>query len=187
MYRYFSDVLDHIQKSSLEDKAKQEVVKNSYHASDAELEILFSVMNIRAYWVLQRRGGDKIAEILKGAHVRIQDSGRRYDDWKRLSDDPRPSSHPSDVQAYQVKGPLVHAALFGQIGDRTWLQLEGNPLDVRHFFGHAYDFFAYTFTHENQGPYGSSRYIDTRPLEVQPRTYWREIGDFPTGLDRSVG
>ncbi len=119
--------------------------------------------------------------------LRIQDSGRRYDDWKRLTTDSRPSSHPSDVPAYQVKGPLVHAALFGQIGDRTWLQLEGNPLDARHFFGHAYDLFAYAFTQKNQGPYGSSRYIDSRPLEVQPRLYWREIGDFPTGLDRSVG
>ncbi len=56
MNRYFSYVLDHIQKSSLEDKVKQEVVKNLYHASDAEFEILFGVMKIRAYWVLHAPG-----------------------------------------------------------------------------------------------------------------------------------
>jgi hypothetical protein len=63
-----------------------------------------------------------------------------------------------------VDGPFVHTVLFGQIDNRTWLQLEGHPQG----FGHVVDWFKYKFTGENQGPYGSSRHHDNQPFEFRP-------------------
>jgi hypothetical protein len=184
MSSFSSVVQQRIRASSLDEKRKQEALGKLAHANDDEIAVLFGVMNIRASWVLRGRH-DPIAELLKGAHLLIWDSGARYDDWRRLpSAKSRISSHRSDGTQYHVDGPLVHTVLFGRLGDRTWLQLENHPVGV----GHGVDYVKYKISNENQGPYGSSPYLDKRPIEVHPRTYWRELGDFPTtGLDRSIG
>lgn len=147
-----------IQASDLEEEKKRSALSNAYHASLDEIDILHGVFEIKATW---RFAG----EILRGAHVRIFDMGERYDDWKKLpSADTRHSSHRSEGPQYHVNGRLVHTVLLGKIWNRTWLQLEGHPQGIRHVI----DWVKYNITHENQGPYGSSRYIENRPLEIQP-------------------
>jgi hypothetical protein len=190
MSSFFPIVRDRILQSCLEEGRKQEIRQILLHGkpSDAELAVLFGVMNIRASWSLLGRD-DPIAEILRGAHVRVWDDGSRYEDWKQLPGvQPRPSSHPSDGTQYHVDGPLVHTALFGKIGNLTWLQLENHSVGITNIPGHALDYIKYISTRKNQGPYGSSRYIDSRPMRVFPHTYWRVFNDAPPSGDMgSIG
>jgi hypothetical protein len=162
-----------IQDSDLDDEEKRKALRNLIHATPDETDILCGVFEIRDTW---RFAG----EILRGAHVRIFDMGARYDDWKKLpSADTRRSSHHSDGPQYHVNGPLVHTVLFGKIGNRTWLQLEGNPQG----FGHVIDWIKYSVTHENQGPYGSSRHVENRPIEIMP-TQPRVVQTRPSWVDK---
>jgi hypothetical protein len=189
MSSFFPIVRDRIRQSCLEEDRKREVWQNLFHANDDELAVLFGVMNIRATWSLTGRD-DPIAEILRGAHVRIWDDGSRYEDWKRLpTAEVRPfSSHRSDDTQYHVDGLLVHTALFGRIDNVTWLQLENHAAGIRHVIGHVFDYFDYASTLKNQGPYGSSRYIESRPMIVYPLAYWRVFNDAPPSGDMgSIG
>src|SRR5262249_53085431 len=105
-------------------------------------------------------------------HVRIFDFGSRYEAWKGLpSASRRRSSHHSEGDQFHVNGPLVHTVLFGKIANRTWMQLEGHPQG----FGHVIDWFKYSITGENQGPYGSSHHVENRPIEIKPPTRWRVV------------
>jgi hypothetical protein len=160
-----SDVIYRIQLSDLDNDRKQEIIDKMYQATRDETTILHSVFEIPATWRF-------VGEIMKGAHVRIFDMGARYDAWKALpTASTRRSSHHSEGAQYHVNGPLVHTVLFGKVSNRTWFQLEGHPQG----FGHVVDFFKYKFTGENQGPYGSSHYIDNRPIEIMPTTRWRVV------------
>jgi hypothetical protein len=174
-------VAQRIQTSDLSPGEKRKALDNFGHAHSDEIAILFGLFDLHASWkwpseVLSDprartvRGPDYAAgEILCGAHVRIWDNGAHYDCWRCLrSADDRHSSHHSEGKQYHVDGPLVHTALFGRIGPWTWVQLERHPWDFRHFFGHTFDAIKYAASHENQGPYGSSRYTERRYIEVLP-------------------
>ena len=147
-----------IQACDLDEDEKRTALRNLKHAHVDETDILYGVFEIRATWRFT-------AEILKGAHVRIFDMGARYDDWKSFpSASTRRSSHHSDGPQYHVNGPLVHTVLFGKIGNWTWLQLEGDPQG----FSHVIDWLKYSITRKNQGPYGSSHYVENRPIQILP-------------------
>jgi hypothetical protein len=143
--------------SDLAADEKAQALRNLRRATLAEVEILCGVFAIKD---THRYAG----EIFRGAHVRIFDMGARYDDWRQLpTASARRSSHRSDGAQYHVDGPLVHTVLFGRIGSWTWLQLEGNPQGLHH----VVDFFKYKVTGKNQGPYGSSGAVDSRPVTVR--------------------
>jgi hypothetical protein len=147
-----------IRLSDLEEDRKREALHNLLRASAAEASILFDIFEVPNTWRYT-------AEILRGAHLRIHDSGALYDAWKGLHGaDTRGSSHKSDAPQYHVDGPLVHTVLFGRLDGRTWVQLEGRPVGI----GHLIDYFRYRITHKNQGPYGASEYRESRPLEFLP-------------------
>jgi hypothetical protein len=134
----------------------RKALANLWNATLDELTIIYSIYQMPP---TERFTG----EILRGAHVRILDHGLHYDDWKALpSARDRHSSHPSDGPQYHIDGLFVHTVLFGKVDNWSWFQLEGHPQGIRH----AIDFLAYVFTHENQGPYGSSRHTHHRPIEI---------------------
>lgn len=131
-------------------------------AKPDEVAILADVMRIKD----AQRG---LREILSGAHVTIFDQGKRYDRWRVLpTAQTRRSSHRSDGPQYHVDGPFTHTILFGVHGGYTWLQLENHSTGVRQFPGHMLDWLKYSVFKENQGPYGSSKHVDNRPLRYIP-------------------
>ncbi len=106
------------------------------------------------------------SEIFRGAHVRIEDGGWFYNDWRRLgSAISRASSHDSDVQQYEVAGPCCHAFLFGRRGGKTWFQMENNAYKGSKL-AHGIDYVKYKLSDENQGPYGSSIHTDKHELMI---------------------
>jgi hypothetical protein len=176
-------VMARIQASDLGHSEKAEALGKLPRATLAELEILWGVFEIKDTW---RRAG----EIFRGAHLRIFDQGARYDDWRKIpTARTRRSSHASDGAQFHVDGPLVHTVLFGRIGNFTWLQLEGAPQGL----AHVADFFKYKFTGKNQGPYGSSPHVDSRPIQVQelrPHTTvweWEKAQEIRTGKNGGTG
>ncbi len=120
---------------------------------------------------------DQWAEILKGAHVLLEDDGKTYGIWeeKLRTQKSRISSHASDKDAkqFEVKGPLVKAFLYSIITMNhvkfTWFQMENNPLSFGHIFRHGLDYFKYKLTGCNQGPYGSSTATDKLPILLKRR------------------
>lgn len=156
-------VLQRIAASDLSAKAKREATNNALRSYTDETDILYSVFQIKATWRF-------VGEIFKGAHVRIFDFGARYNEWKQLKRaGTRRSSHRSQGPQYHVDGPLVHTVLFGFIDNQTWLQLENHPNGgLGNFVGHFFDFVKYGVFKENQGPYGASRYVENRPILIQP-------------------
>lgn len=148
-----------IRFSDLDEDPKQEALKNLLRASDTETAILADIFMVPNTW-------QYTAEILRGAYLRVHDCGALFCAWKTLPGaNSRPSLHHSDGAQYHVDGPFVHTALFGKISDRTWIQLEGHSLWSPF---HYTDWIKYHITHENQGPYGSSPYRESRPLEFLP-------------------
>jgi len=120
------------------------------------LDSLFTIVDAHRY----------CGEIFRGAHVRIGDDGWYYNDWRRLgSAKPRPSSHDSDVQQYEVAGPCCHAFLFGRRGGKTWFQMENNAYKGSKL-GHGVDYIKYKISDKNQGPYGSSIHTDKHELMI---------------------
>lgn len=118
---------------------------------------------------------EQIKEILGGAHVRLKDGGRTYEEWvNRMSTkQARMSSHPSSSTQFGIRGPFVKELLFSKIevnGEQyTWFQLENHPVKFGHFLRHMKDYFVYKLSGKNQGPYGSSPAIDSKPLVLEPR------------------
>jgi len=166
-----------IQDSDLAADEKQKAHHIALRAAPDEADVLYGIFAIPDAQKF-------VGEVLRGAHVRIGDKGARYDDWKTLpTADTRSSSHQSDGDQYHVDGPLCHTILFGKLGNWTWLQLEGHPIqDVVSFFGHMYDYIQYRRTHENQGPYGSSPHTEkhdplvicaTKPYVPIDRNSWQ--------------
>ena len=154
----FSRLAHNFELSPLSEEQKRTLMGIWPKANPDEVAILGGVLSIPS-------ARKHVMDILSGAHVRIFDFGSRYEHWKGLkSAHTRRSSHASDGPQYHVDGPLSHTILFGKIGNRTWMQLEGNPQGV----GHVVDWIKYSVTKKNQGPYGSSSYVENRPLEFIP-------------------
>jgi hypothetical protein len=121
-----------------------------------------------------------ILEILKGAHVVLDDGGRSYKDWsqtKQLKDHciKRISSHESNRKAqYAIRGAVLKEFLFSQRltteKDRTernmtnskatWFQLERHPIKLGYYLLHFLSWINYRITGLNQGPFGESAYTE---------------------------
>jgi hypothetical protein len=114
---------------------------------------------------------DQWKEIFSGAHIRLSDDGKVYDQWTKLikTRHERLSSHPSDISQYGVQGPFIKELLFSRVTDAqgktyTWFQLENHPVSFGHIVRHMLDYFKYKFTQKNQGPYGNSVATDQKPI-----------------------
>lgn len=132
-------------------------------ANPDEIKILADVMRITS-------AQQYFGEVMRGAHVEIVDGHAAYHAWRTLrTSKSRSSSHQSDGTQYQVVGPFCHTILFGKRRDVTWLQLEEHPWGgVKNGILHAVDFVQYKISGKNQGPYGSSSYVEKHPLRFQP-------------------
>jgi hypothetical protein len=118
---------------------------------------------------------DELKQILGGAHVRLKDGGVTYETWVKTMEtkQKRVSSHPSSSDQYGIRGPFVKELLFSKIEENgetyTWFQLENHPVKFGHYIRHMWDYVVYKATRNNQGPYGSSPAIDSRPIILDPR------------------
>lgn len=138
------------------------VIDLANQANPDELKILADLMRIKA-------AQEFFGEVMRGAHVELVDGHAAYHVWRTLrSAKSRASSHQSDGTQYQVSGPFAKAILFGKRRDVTWLQLEGHPWSgVKNRVAHIADFVRYKVTGKNQGPYGSSSYVEKSPLRIE--------------------
>lgn len=132
-----------------------------------EADVLLDIMQLVA---------DKpsaLRDILKGAHVHVNDQGFLFSKWETLpSVRDRISSHPGiiDVEQYGISGPICHEVLFGIVEVKgellTFFQFENTPWSAgwRNRIGHTLDAVNYLLKNLNIGPYGNSFYVDHSPL-----------------------
>lgn len=114
---------------------------------------------------------DHLKEMLMGAHIRLDDKGVTYDAWKKIDGiKTRMSSHASDGAQFSIKGSLIKEMLCGDITESgkkfTWYQLENHPVSFGSIGRHMIDYVKYKICKANQGPYGSSRVTDKKPLLI---------------------
>ena len=115
-----------------------------------------------------------LKEMLMGAHIRLDDKGKTYQEWAKMAVvQARISSHPSDGQQFSIKGALIKELLFSAISDSgktfTWFQLENHPVSFGSILRHMIDYVKYKISAANQGPYGSSPITDLQPLCIQEK------------------
>jgi hypothetical protein len=139
------------------------------HVGTDEAVVLFDVMQLIAH------RPSALRDILKGAHVRLQDNGYLFSKWEVLPEArKRISSHLSvvGVDQYGIAGPITHEILFGIVevdGElMTFFQLENTPWSAgwRNRLGHVWDAIMYKLKNLNVGPYGNSYYLDSSPLII---------------------
>lgn len=114
---------------------------------------------------------DHFKEMLMGAHIRLDDKGTTYGAWKKIDGiKTRMSSHASDGEQFSIKGSLIKEMLCGDITEDgkkfTWYQLENHPVSFGSIGRHMIDYVKYKIFKANQGPYGSSRITDKKPLMI---------------------
>lgn len=114
---------------------------------------------------------DHLREMLMGAHIRLDDKGLTYGAWKKIDGiKTRLSSHASDGEQFSIKGSLIKEMLCGDISEEgrkfTWYQLENHPVSFGSIGRHMIDYVKYKICKANQGPYGSSRITDKKPLLI---------------------
>jgi hypothetical protein len=120
---------------------------------------------------LLNRSKTLTAEVLRGAHVLVEDEDSKIYDflrtlpgaWRQIS------SHQSDRDQYGIpEGRVVSTLLVGRIRNTTWFQLEDAPWDPFHDFvgslNHAIDYVEYKIRGRNIGPLGTSEFTDKNPL-----------------------
>ncbi len=146
------------------------IFKRLLKAESNELDLLFYLeKNFKPT-------ADQWAEILKGAHIKLNDGGETYRHCGQEYDyTRRTSSHQSSGDQISLNGKLVHEVLMSYtIDDKnhifTWFQLENHPVSLGYIVRHMIDYFKYTITSRNQGPWGSSISTDKHPLELFTKT-----------------
>ena len=127
-----------------------------------------------------QKTGANVVELMHGAHVVIDDGGKRYNEWKAMAT-PRSSSHYKDVNSQQYEINMNGSPLlFGKDAQgRTWMQMEHAsgagwgkapnlgkvirgkaPLVDPALAQHITDFVTYKATGENVGPMGLSTHSE---------------------------
>ena len=122
-----------------------------------------------------KKKSEVLLEILRGAHVRIDDQGKLYNRWSKLQNHERISSHEciKGKKQYGITGSWVHEFLFGCVKEngktKTFFQLENTPWaeGLKNRAGHSVDAMKYVLTRENIGPYGSSAHTDKKPIRFR--------------------
>lgn len=146
-------------------------VEYQFNSSSPKIDELVALIDIIS--LINEKGNNCTAEILKGAHIRINDGGALYQRWSSFNSvSERISSHPSleGSKQYAIRGPWVRELLFGIVEENgtvhTFFQLEKTPWksDLNNRLGHAIDAIEYFFTGKNIGPYGNSIHTHYRPI-----------------------
>ena len=133
-----------------------------------------------------------LIDFIKGAHIKLNDSGELYDKIQRLLLVYKSfSSHASMSQQFRgniiIGDDIIHIVV-GEDEQGTWLQSEGSPnppgIDIPEmivniltnpynnladFIRHGSDFIAYKFLikpQKNIGPFGSSHHNDDNPIFI---------------------
>ena len=136
-------------------------------ASDEEALIIHDILEFTEEYSLY--------EILKGAHVRIEDNGLLYEKWRSLENSrERISSHPAmkGSKQYGVMGSLFSEILFGVVEENgkicTFFQLEKTPWapGFKNRVYHTVDAIQYLLWGKNIGPFGHSIHTDKTPLRL---------------------
>ncbi|OQS02623.1 hypothetical protein THRCLA_05027 [Thraustotheca clavata] len=127
------------------------------------------------YTQLVNKHGKVLMEIMKGAHVIVEnDQGRYYELFKNISCTTysRISSHYSiDVQYAVPQGPLLDTLLTGRtVTNDSWFQFEGanwdpidRPIDS---MLHVLNYVEYKIRGVQIGPLGTSKHTDRNPLLI---------------------
>ncbi|CAE8612541.1 unnamed protein product [Polarella glacialis] len=136
------------------------------------------------YLQLAERNVSIMREILKGAHILVEEDSRKLI-YKLLSSLPgahaRISSHMSDKKQYGIpEGRVLSTLLVGSLANSTWFQLEGHPWDPFRdpvgSTGHILDYIHYKLSGKNQGPLGASPFTDQHPMVFErPVTVLAEV------------
>ena len=160
----------------MDDEVKAKLIKNIDSAPDdpnsdlvkEELRKAAIVMHIIDKTVFSHS-----SEVVKGAHVIVPDGGELYDELvkqnlvqNRISSHHRGNKGGSDASIQG--GEIFREFLVGKTKDgKTWFQVEGHSTGgLANFIGHMVDYLCYKFTGQNIGQYGSSKHLDSNPINA---------------------
>jgi hypothetical protein len=148
---------------------KRRVIKRLAHCKGHEKRILKHLDEGFQF------SANHMKEMLMGAHIRLDDSGKTCKEWATMAAaKQRISSHPSDGDQFSIKGTLIKELLFSAISEEdklyTWFQLENHPVSFGSIVRHMVDYVKYKISSRNQGPFGSSRITDLKPLCIAEKT-----------------
>lgn len=111
-----------------------------------------------------------LIHILCGGQGLLDDNGETADNWNVNLERKRNrlSSHRSDGDQHAVITKIFSEFLWMKVTHDgktyTKFQAERRPADHGYYIRHLYDFFFYWATGLNQGPWGQSRYTESRPM-----------------------
>lgn len=114
----------------------------------------------------------QLRQLMRGANVRIRgDRGQQlFQVWTQLKGaEQRISSHAHKPgTSYAVETPLFGELLFWKDEQgHLRLQFEGHSLNSpRQIYYHLVDYLRYKMSGKQQGPYGSSKHIDSIPIDL---------------------
>ena len=145
---------------------KKQMIPGLAEANDSEVKML---QDLAEQFDITE---EQFVEIGRGAHVRLDDNGKAYEDWKKSTQaSARHSSHPADSTQYGLQGKFVKEFLFSRVTENgktySWFQFEKNPTRFGYLIRHMVDFMKYKQSGLNQGPYGQSVYTDKNPLVLK--------------------
>jgi hypothetical protein len=131
--------------------------------------------------IVQHIVHDHAVEVMKGAHIMIDDGGDLYDQLvsaevvsTRVSSHHKNNKKASDVSLQA--GEIFREFLVGKTEDgKTWFQIEAHsattsvsvttiPKVIKDLILHLVDFIQYKWTGKNVGQYGLSEHTDQNPI-----------------------
>lgn len=112
-----------------------------------------------------------LVEILRGAHVRLEEEGILYKKWEmeypERKDRSNASSHGTDAKQFSLQNLHFTEFLWSRntINGQTftWFQTERHTTGSGQLVGHLCDFAQYRVSGKNQGPWGESPYTEKNP------------------------
>lgn len=149
--------------------SEKENIANHYLSlseKDTALEYLNSIEDQKLAYILLELYPYKssLKEILNGANVRVKDGGLLHHKWSLNPEGyQRFSSHKAKKDSTKA---LSHLLFYLDDEGNTRFQIEKTPL--KGFFGsclHLLDYFYYLISQNQQGLTGTSKYIETSPIE----------------------
>ena len=116
---------------------------------------------------------DHFAEVVKGAHITVEDNGKLYEALIGTGLlRKRSSSHYPDNQlasdASMQGGEIFRELLIGKTpSGKTWFQLERHSVgSLKNFLWHIADYIHYKISGKNVGQYGVSEHVDSKPIQI---------------------
>lgn len=129
-------------------------------------EDIVKYVRLRCYILYPNCSEKVFQEFLNGGRVLVD--RKKYDDWKKFKHISScfGSSHYTErgCETIRVQIGSMHA-VFGVIGNCTWVQLEEtNPCFAP--FRHLLHYCSGIINRRNIGPYGSSQFTESNPLNL---------------------